>query len=150
MTRAVSAVEPDMRYGDDETIRRLLTDTSVWAVAGLSTNRARTAYPVAAAMRARGVRTIPVHPDAPTVDGETGYRRLADIPEPVDVVNLFVRSELAGPLVDEAVAIGARAVWLQLGVRDDAAAARAEAAGLAVVMDTCPLIEGPRLLDWTA
>jgi uncharacterized protein len=150
MTDAGRAVVAGMRYGDDDTIRRMLTETKVWAVVGLSANTARTAYPVAASLRSRGIRTIPVHPSAPTVAGEPGYRSLSDIAEPIDVVNLFVRSELVGPVVDEAVAIGARGIWMQLGVRDEAAAARARAAGLAVVMDTCPLIEGPRLLGWAA
>ena len=84
---------------------------------------------------------MPVHPRAETVHGETGFPRLRDIPFDVDVVDLFVRSELAGPVVDEAIEKGAGAVWMQLGVVDAAAAARAEAAGLAVVMDRCPKIE---------
>ncbi len=132
-----------MPYGDSATLAALLR-YRVWAVVGLSTNAERAAYRVAAFLQERGTRVIPVHPDAPTVHGEPGFARLADIPFPVDVVDLFVRSELAGPLVDEAVAIGARGVWMQLGVEDAAACARAEEAGLAVVMDHCPKIE------WTA
>ena len=132
----------------DETIRRLLTDTTVWAVVGLSTNTARDAYGVAAYLRRHGKRTIPVHPDAPVVDGEQGYASLGEIPFPVDVVDLFVRSDRVGPIIDEAVKIGARAVWTQLGVRDPAAEQRAREAGLDVVVDACPRIEGPRLLGW--
>lgn len=138
-----------MRHGDDETIRHLLTDTEVWAVVGLSTNTARTAYAIGEYLRRGGKRVIPVHPTAPTIAGERGYATLGDIPFPVDVVDVFVRSELAGPVVDEAIKVGAKAVWLQLGVRDEAAARRAEDAGVPIVMDTCPAIEAPRLaLSW--
>ncbi|WP_041939626.1 MULTISPECIES: CoA-binding protein [Frankia] len=139
-----------MRYGDDDTIRHLLADTEVWAVVGLSNDTRRTAYGIADYLRRNGKRVVPVHPSAPTVAGERGYATLSEIPFAVDVVDLFVRSELAGPVVDEAVKIGAGGVWLQLGVRDDAAAVRAAEAGLDVVMDTCPAMEAPRLgLGWT-
>ena len=112
-----------------------------WAVVGLSTNRSRAAYGVAEFLQVRGRRVVPVHPAAEEVHGETGYPTLSDIPFPVDVVDCFVRSELVRPVVDEAIAIGARGVWMQLGVVDEAAAARARAAGLLVVMDKCPKIE---------
>lgn len=131
-----------MPYGDRQTVDRLLA-LDTWAVVGLSDNRSRAAWGVAAFLQARGKRIVPVHPRAVTVHGETGYPTLADIPFDVDVVDLFVRSELAGPVVDQAVDKGAKAVWMQLGVVDAAAAARAERAGLAVVMDRCPKIEWP-------
>lgn len=131
---------------DPAAIRDLLSTPGRWAVVGLSTNRDRAAYNVAGYLkRVLGMDVIPVHPKAEAVHGAPGYAHLADIPGPVDVVDVFVNSHLAGAVVDEAVAIGAKAVWLQLDVIDDAAAARAAAAGLTVVMDACPAIEGPRL-----
>lgn len=131
---------------DPETIRRLLTTPGRWAVVGLSDNPARTAHRIARYLQdPLGQRIVPVHPSAETVHGERGYAALAQVPGSVDVVDVFVRSDLAGAVVDDAIAAGAKAVWLQLGVVDEAAAARAAAAGLDVVMDTCPAIEAPRL-----
>lgn len=131
---------------DPDVVRRLLTDTRRWAVVGLSSNRSRTAYSIASYLRDMlGKQIVPVHPKAEEVLGETGYASLGDVPGSIDVVDVFVRSDLAGAVVDDAIAVGARAVWLQLGVIDEDAAARAAAAGLDVVMDTCPAIEGPRL-----
>jgi predicted CoA-binding protein len=112
-----------------------------WAVVGLSNDRSRAAYGVAKFLQNKGKRIIPVHPTAPTVHNEQGYATLAEIPFEVDVVDCFVRSSLVGPVVDDAIAIGAKAVWMQLGVIDPAAAERARAAGLDVVMDVCPKIE---------
>ena len=96
-------------------------------------------------LHARGYRVIPVNPSCSELLAERCYPRLADIPEPVDVVDIFRRSSEAGRHVDEAIDIGAGAVWMQLGVIDSDAAARARAAGLDVVMDRCPAIEMPRL-----
>ena len=129
-----------MPYGDREAVDRVLA-MPTWAVVGLSTNPRRAAHGVAAFLQARGRRIVPVHPHAETVHDEQGYASLDEIPFDVHVVDLFVRSELAGPVVDEAIAKGAKAVWMQLGVLDGAAAERAEAAGLEVVMDRCPKIE---------
>lgn len=126
----------------DEQITDLLTNPARWAVVGLSTNRARPAHGVAAYVQALGHEVVPVHPRAESVHGAPGHRRLADVPGPVDVVDVFVNSARAGQVVDEAIAVGARAVWLQLGVRDPAAEERARAAGLVVVVDRCPAIEG--------
>ncbi|MFJ2866130.1 CoA-binding protein [Kitasatospora sp. NPDC087314] len=133
-------------YGDPETVRRILTEPGdTWAVVGLSSNRRRAAYGVAEVLQRFGKRIVPVHPKAETVHGEKGYASLADIPFAVDVVDVFVRSDLAGEVADEAAAIGAKAVWFQLGVVDEAAYERTRAAGLAMVMDKCPAIEIPRL-----
>ncbi|MFJ2721510.1 CoA-binding protein [Streptomyces sp. NPDC087437] len=133
-------------YGDAATIRKILTEHGdTWAVVGLSSNRGRAAYGVAEVLRRFGKRVVPVHPKADTVHGEQGYPSLADIPFDVDVVDVFVNSDLAGQVADEAVAKGAKAVWFQLGVVDEAAFERTRAAGLDMVMNHCPAIEIPRL-----
>lgn len=100
---------------DPAVIERLLRDAGRWAVVGLSNNRARTAYRIAEFLQGLGKQIVPVHPKAETVQGQTGYASLADIPGPIDVVDVFVNSELAGAVVDEAIEVGAKAVWLQLG-----------------------------------
>lgn len=123
-----------------ETIDALLA-MQTWAVVGLSDNRARAAWGVAKFLQDKGKRIVPVHPSACDVHGSPGFCRLSDIPFEVDVVDCFVRSSLVGPVVDEAIAIGAKGIWMQLGVTDEDASARAEAAGLLVVMDLCPKIE---------
>ena len=133
--------------GDTETIERVLRH-GTWAIVGLTGHEWRSAYGVARMLKARGKRIVPVNPKGEAVHGEQGYRSLAEIPFPVDVVDVFRRADRAGAHVDEAVQAGAKAVWLQLGVIDEAAAGRAEQAGLDVVMDRCPAIEwsahGPR------
>lgn len=141
-----------MHRNDPDVVRRLLTTPATWAVVGLSTDRGRVAYGVADWMRARlGLRVVPVHPRAEEVAGEPGYKSLADIPdgERVAVVDCFVSSAHVGRVVDDAIAekerLGIEAVWLQLGVVDEDAAERAKAAGLDVVMDTCPKMEAPAL-----
>src|SRR5699024_10966515 len=134
---------------DPTVIKRLLTDKGRWAVVGLSANRARTAHGIAGYVRDLGHEIVPVHPKAETVYDQQGYPDLASVPGDVDVVDVIVNSELAGGVVDDAIARGAKAVWLQQGVIDEAAAQRATDAGLDVVMDTCPAIEAPRLgLVW--
>ena len=128
---------------DPELIARLLTTPARWAVVGLSSNTDRAAHGVAAYVQRRlGMTIVAIHPSAESVHGAPGYARLADAGPGIDVVDVFVNSSLAGTVVDEAIAVGAKAVWLQLGVVDEAAAARAEDAGLTVVMDACPVIEG--------
>ena len=123
----------------------MLSEGDTWAVVGLSNNTARAAHGIARMLQKRGKRIVPVHPRAETVFGEQGYRTLAEIPFPVDVVDVFVRSELAGAIADQAVEIGAKAVWFQLDVIDEDAFERVTEAGLDMVMDRCPAIEWPRL-----
>lgn len=123
-------------YGDDETIRQILINAGdTWAVVGLSGNPERAAYRVAEKLQRIGKKVVPVHPKAEPVHGEQGYASLAQIPFPVDVVNVFVNSARAGEIADQAVSIGAKAVWFQLGVIEEAAFHRTRAAGLLMVMD---------------
>jgi len=129
----------------DEDIRFALEQTQTWAVVGCSPDPYRDSHRIAALLQGRGFRVIPVNPNADEILGERCVASVHDIEEPVDVVDVFRRSSEAGAHVDEAIAIGAKAVWLQLGVIDPAAAERARAAGLRVVMNRCPAIELPRL-----
>ena len=130
----------------DDDIRALLTGTRTWAVVGCSPDPSRDSHRIAALLQRSGFRVIPVNPHAgPELLGARCYASVGEIEEPVDVVDVFRRSSDAGAHVDEAIAIGAAGVWLQLGVIDEDAAARARAAGLRVVMDRCPAIELPRL-----
>jgi uncharacterized protein len=136
-------------WRDPEVIKRLLTTPATWAVVGLSANTERTAYRIGEYLRDRlGMTIVPVNLRGEDALGERGYRRLADVPRPVEVVDCFVNSQRVGAVVDDAIAekdrLGIEAVWLQLGVIDEAAAERARAAGLDVVMNTCPAMEGPR------
>jgi uncharacterized protein len=112
-----------------------------WAVVGCSPEPWRASHDVARFLIARGYDVIPINPNVDEVLGRTRHSSLADVPVPVDVVDIFRRSSEAGRHVDEAIAVGAKAVWMQLGVIDAAAAQRARAAGLLVVMDRCPAIE---------
>jgi len=135
----------------DAFLRDILTSVRTIAVVGASPRPTRPSHGVMRYLQRHGYRAVPVNPFAAgaMILGERCYARLADIPVdvvgPVDMVDIFRRSQAAGGVVDEAIAIGIGAVWMQLGVRDDAAAARAETAGLKVVMDRCPAIEIPRL-----
>ncbi|WP_114422270.1 CoA-binding protein [Nocardioides houyundeii] len=126
---------------DPANIDFMLDECETWAVVGLSGDHSRTAYSIAALLAERGKRIVPIHPDAPTVLGQQGYASLSEVPFDIDVVDVFRRSEAAGQFADEAVAVGAKAVWFQLGVIDQAAFERTTAAGVPMVMDTCPAIE---------
>lgn len=128
-----------------ETILQAL-ELKNWAVVGLSNNPDRPAFGVAKLLQDKGHQIFPVHPKAETVHGAPGYQSLQDVPVQIEVVDCFVNSNLVGEVVDQAIAIGAKAVWLQLGVIDQAAIERAQAAGLLTVMDRCPAIEYQRLI----
>jgi len=125
---------------NEETISQVLA-MKTWAVVGLGNNPERAAYGVAKLLQDKGHKIVPVYPRAEEVHGESGYKTLSEIPFPIDVVDCFVNSKLVGKVVDEAIAIGAKAVWLQLDVIDQDAVNRAEAAGLLAIMDRCPAIE---------
>lgn len=131
----------EQSWQDPASVELMLEDLETWAVVGLSDNPSRTAWSIAQLLQSHGKRIVPIHPDAPTVHGEQGYATLADVPFPIDVVDVFRRSEDAGEFADQAVAIGAKGVWFQLGVIDAAAFDRTIAAGVPMVMDTCPAIE---------
>jgi predicted CoA-binding protein len=126
-------------------IERILTNCRTIAVVGLSSKRFRASFGVSDYMQAAGYRIIPINPGETQVLGEKSYPTLEAVPEKIDLVNIFRRSEHVAPLVDSAIRLGAKAVWMQEGVEDPDAAARARAAGLDVVMDRCLLKEHARL-----
>jgi predicted CoA-binding protein len=128
-------------WQDPKAVDFMLDECVTWAIVGLSGDTSRTAYRIARLLQERGKRIVPIHPEAPTVLGEQGYPTLADVPFDIDVVDVFRRSEAAGEFADQAVAIGARGVWFQLGVIDEEAFERTRQAGVPMVMDTCPAIE---------
>ncbi|MBM4133619.1 MAG: CoA-binding protein [Nitrospira sp.] len=130
-----------------ETIRRIFDECRTIAVVGLSSNPTRPSYTVASSMQQKGYRIIPVNPLEMPVLGETAYAVLTAVPVKVDLVSVFRKSEEAGKVVDEAIKIGAKAVWLQEGVIDETAAQRAQQAGLLVVMDRCWKKERRRLAE---
>ena len=133
-----------MEINSKETIEKVLQDCKRIAIVGLSSSPSRASYGVASYMRGRGYKVIPVNPNETAVFGDKAYASLADVPGKIDLVDIFRRSSEAGRAVDEAIAIGAKAVWLQEGVIDEAAAQRAHEAGLLVVMDRCWLKEHAR------
>ena len=136
-------------WQDPATIDRMLDEAHTWAVVGLSGDPGRTACSIASLLQRRGKRVVPIHPvfadpGAPAVLGEQGYATLADVPFAIDVVDVFRRSSAAGEFADQAVEIGAGGVWFQLGVIDAEAFERTTAAGMPMVMDSCPAIEWSR------
>jgi predicted CoA-binding protein len=124
----------------DQSIDQVL-ELKTWAIVGLGNNPERAAFRVSKLLQDKGHKIVPVYPRAEEVHGEKGFKTLSDIPFPIDVVDCFVNSKLVGKVVDEAIEIGAKAVWLQLDVIDEDAISRAEAAGLIAIMDRCPAIE---------
>ncbi len=130
---------------DLEVMLRRLLSYPTWAVVGLSDDPSRPAYDVAAFLQRHGKRIVPVHPAGGEVLGEKVWPSLREVPDPVDVVDVFRRSSQAGVHADEAIEIGAKGVWFQVGVVDPQAYQRARAAGLDMVMDTCPKIEWRRV-----
>jgi predicted CoA-binding protein len=136
---------------DIQTLRRILKETRVIAVVGLSADWYRPSYFAAKYLQEHGYRVIPVNPKYETILGERCYKSLRDIPEPVDMVDVFRKTQDVGPIADDAIAIGAKVLWQQLGVKNEAAAQKARAAGLEAVMDRCVKIEHGRLfggLNW--
>ena len=136
-----------MPLTSDRDIAELLANTRTIALVGASDRPGRPSYDVMRFLQSHGYRVIPVNPQitGEHVHGEYVWRELSQICEPIDMVDIFRRSEAAGEAVDQAIAAGAKSVWMQIGVVNEAAAARAEAAGLKVVMDRCPKIDIPRL-----
>ncbi len=136
---------------DISTLRRILREHRRVAVVGLSADWHRPSHFVAKYLQQHGYRVVPVNPRYEQVLGERCYARLEDIPEPIDMVDVFRRSEDVGAIADSAIAIGAKCLWQQIGVKNEAAAAKARAAGLDVVLDRCVKIEHARLfggLHW--
>jgi predicted CoA-binding protein len=133
-----------VEINSSETIKKILEECRTIAVVGLSSNPGRPSYGVASYMKRRDYRVIAVNPNETEVFGERAFASLADVPDKIDLVDIFRRSSEAGTAVDQAIAVGANAVWLQEGVIDQAAAQRAVAAGLLVVMDRCWLKEHAR------
>ena len=136
-----------MPLSRDEDIADLLRNARTIALVGASDRPDRASYGVMKFLQDHGYRVFPINPriTGEHVHGEFVWRELGQIGEPIDIVDIFMKSDSVGPIVDDAIAVGAKAVWMQLGVIDEAAAAKAEAAGLKVVMDHCPKIEIARL-----
>jgi predicted CoA-binding protein len=133
---------------DDATLRRVLDETKTVALVGASPRgEKRASWRVMRFLQQRGYKVYPVNPDAvgQEIHGEPVLASLADVPEPIDMVDIFRRSSQVAPVVDDAIAAGAKFIWMQLDVVDETAAAKAEAAGMTVIMDRCPAIELPRL-----
>jgi len=131
-------------WGDADPITKLLRSSKTIAVVGLSSNPLRPSFGVTEYMQGAGYRIIPVNPNETEVLGEKSYARLEDVPEKIDIVNIFRRAEEVPPVVESAIRIGSKVVWMQQGIENKEAAERARAAGLAVIEDACILVEHRR------
>ena len=146
MIRALGGLVIENMDGTSDIAERILRSYHTWAVVGISADPYRASYSVARFLQEQGFRIIPINPGLDEVLGERAFPDLRSIPDRVEGVDIFRRSELAGAHVDEAIEIGAKAVWMQIGVIDHDAAQRARAAGLDVVMNRCPKVEYRRLI----
>ncbi len=135
---------PDGMKASGDPVAEILRGAKTIAVVGLSANPARPSHEVAAYLQRVGYRIIPVNPREKEVLGEKAYARLEDVPEKVDIVDIFRRTEEAGAVVESAMGIGAKVVWMQLGIADEVAAEKARARGLIVIEDACLLVEDRR------
>lgn len=135
-----------MDYLNDAALRQMLEQARVIAVVGHSDDPSRTSYQIARYLRYAGYTVIPVNPQVQMIDGQPSYPSLAEVPEPIDIVDVFRRSEHLLGVVEQAAAVGAKAVWAQLGVYDPAAAERAAELGVPLVMDNCIKVTHQRLL----
>ena len=133
-----------MSYEEQQTIEKILRTARTIATVGVSDDPQKPSHTVPAYLKANGYRVIPVNPTLETALGELAYGSLADVPEPIDVVQIFRRSDKVSPIVDEAIAAGAKAVWMQIGIANEEAAAKARAAGLDVVMNQCMRVQHMR------
>ena len=133
-----------MSYEEQQTIEKILRTAKTIATVGLSGDPEKPSHKIPAYLQEQGYRVIPVNPGLESALGEQAYASVSDVPEAIDVVQIFRPSDQVGPIVDEAIAVGAKAVWMQLGIADEAAAARARAAGLDVVMNQCMKVQHMR------
>ena len=143
---AMAVVEEDETGMDDETLRQALIGARNIAVVGLSDNPSRPSYGVARYLQSQGYHIIPVNPTITEALGEQAYPDLISVQDPIDMVDIFRRADQVGPVVDEAITKGVQTIWMQLGIVDEAAAARARDAGITVVMDRCTAVEHRRLV----
>ena len=130
-----------MSYEVQQTIEKILREAKTIATVGLTDDPSKPSHSVPAYLQANGYRIIPVNPSLESALGEKAYASLANVPEPIDVVQIFRRSDAVGPIVDEAIAAGAKSVWMQIGIANEEAAAKARAAGLDVVMNQCMRVQ---------
>lgn len=133
-----------MSFAEQQTIEKILRTARTIATVGLSSDPAKPGHIIPAYLQSQGYRVIPVNPNLESALGQQAYASLSDVPEPIDVVQIFRPSAEVGPVVDEAIAVGARAVWMQLGIANEEAAAKARAAGLDVVMNQCMKVQHQR------